>query len=180
MKATGIVRKIDNLGRVVIPKEIREEMKIDNGNTLEIFVDQDETVILKKYSPVEELSELQNYIDTLVETTNCEVMITDSDKVIGSSEAMEKYIDRSVGPGVKEAMSNRRTTLINSATEEDICLDCDKREQCELGSILISPIMKQGDVLGSVIISSTEKELGDFESKVAETTAKILSKKLGL
>ncbi|SDC81023.1 MULTISPECIES: stage V sporulation T C-terminal domain-containing protein [unclassified Candidatus Frackibacter] len=180
MKATGIVRKIDNLGRVVIPKEIRKEMKINNGNTLEIFVDQDDSVILKKYSPVEELDRVEDYIDTLVETTDCDVMITDADKVVASSEDMECYVKKPVGHGVKEAMQSRTTKTIKTAKEEDICEECGKQEKCQLESVLIAPIIKQGDVLGSVILSTTGRELGDYEGKVAETTAKIFSKQLGL
>lgn len=180
MRATGIVRKIDNLGRVVIPKEIRKEMKINNGNTLEIFVDQDESVILKKYSPVEELDQVQDYVNTLVETTECAVMITDTDKVVSSSEELERYERRPVGPVVKEAMENRKTDIIEEATRGDICEDYEYDDEEKVGSILITPVMKQGDVLGSVILSSKDNDLGDYEEKIAETTAKILSKQLGL
>ncbi|SJZ57739.1 stage V sporulation T C-terminal domain-containing protein [Selenihalanaerobacter shriftii] len=180
MKATGIVRKIDNLGRVVIPKEIRKEMKINNGNTLEIFVDQDDSVILKKYSPVEELDRLEDYIDTLIETTECNVMITDTDKVVAGSKEMERYAKRPVGHGVKQAMENRNTEIIETATEANICEGCNKHDKCELGSVLISPIIKQGDVLGAIILSSENRALGDYESKIAETSSKIFSKQLGL
>ncbi|ADL12635.1 stage V sporulation T C-terminal domain-containing protein [Acetohalobium arabaticum] len=179
MRATGIVRKIDNLGRVVIPKEIRKEMKINNGNTLEIFVDQDDSVILKKYSPVDELDQVQDYVNTLVETTECDVMITDTDKVIAGSEELERYERRPVGAVIKETMENRNTEIIEEGTKGDICEDYEHNEE-KVGSILIAPVMKQGDVLGAVILSSQDQSLGDYEVKIAETTAKILSKQLGL
>ncbi|WP_027340862.1 stage V sporulation T C-terminal domain-containing protein [Halonatronum saccharophilum] len=179
MRATGIVRKIDNLGRVVIPKEIRTEMKIDNGNTLEIYVDQNDTVILKKYSPVREFTNLKGYIDTLEETTGCNVMISDTDRILETSSMMEEYGTRAIGGKVKEAMKSRKTMILDSARDEDICTNYRSKEG-ELGSILICPIIKQGDILGSVILSSNQKELSDFEAKVSEITAKVISKKLGL
>ncbi|WP_408956110.1 stage V sporulation T C-terminal domain-containing protein [Natroniella sp. ANB-PHB2] len=179
MRATGIVRKIDNLGRVVIPKEIRTEMKIDNGNTLEIYVDEDETVILKKYSPVRELNDLEGYIETLVDTTDCSVMISDTDKIIASSTEMKKYNDQVVGNKIKEAMKSRRTVVIEEAEEEELFNNFRTKEG-ELGEILVTPIIKQGDILGTVILSSINKELGDFETKISEITAKVISKKLGL
>ncbi|TDX51376.1 stage V sporulation T C-terminal domain-containing protein [Orenia marismortui] len=179
MRATGIVRKIDNLGRVVIPKEIRTEMKIDNGNTLEIYVDQNDTVILKKYSPVRELRNLEGYIDTLVETTNCNVMISDTDRIIDSSSHFNEYTDKIVGNKVKEAMKSRKSIIIEEAKDEDICTNFRSKDD-KLGSVLISPIIKQGDILGAVILSSKDKKLGDFETKVSEITAKVISKKLGL
>ncbi|WP_282706952.1 stage V sporulation T C-terminal domain-containing protein [Natroniella acetigena] len=179
MRATGIVRKIDNLGRVVIPKEIRTEMKIDNGNTLEIYVDEDETVILKKYSPVRELNDLEGYIETLVDTTDCSVMISDTDKIIASSTEMEKYTDQVLGNKIKEAMESRRTIVIEEAEEEEVFNNFRTKEG-ELGAILVTPIIKQGDILGTVILSSSNGGLGDFEAKISEITAKVISKKLGL
>ncbi|PRX34735.1 AbrB family transcriptional regulator (stage V sporulation protein T) [Orenia metallireducens] len=179
MRATGIVRKIDNLGRVVIPKEIRTEMKIDNGNTLEIYVDQNDTVILKKYSPVRELSNLEGYIDTLLETTGCNVMISDTDKIIDTSSDLQEYNERLVGNKVKEAMKSRKTINLDNAQDEDLCANFRSKED-KLGSVLISPIIKQGDILGAVILSSQDKNLGDFEAKASEVTAKVISKKLGL
>ncbi len=179
MKATGIVRKIDNLGRVVIPKEIRSEMKIDNGNTLEIFVDKDETVILKKYSPVREISDINDYIETLVDTTDCSIMITDTDRIVASSSDLEEYSKQQIGKEVKKAMEKRKSLNLTEAIDQDICTDF-RAENEELGSLIINPILKQGDVLGTIILSSREKELGDFEEKISNITARVISKKLGL
>ena len=82
MKATGIVRRIDDLGRVVIPKEIRRTLRIREGDPLEIFVDHDGEVILKKYSPIGELGEFaQEYADSLFEATGHIAIITDRDPV---------------------------------------------------------------------------------------------------
>ncbi|GAB6098158.1 stage V sporulation protein T [Halanaerocella petrolearia] len=179
MRATGIVRKIDNLGRVVIPKEIRTKMKINNGNTLEIFVDEDDTVVLKKYSPVKELGNLKSYIDTLEETTDCNVIIVDTDKIVETSSLLEEYKGHSLGEKVKEIIKSRKSDLISNAGDEDLCIDFRTKED-KLGSLLVTPVVKQGDILGAVILSSKEKELGDFEKKISTITAKVISKKLGL
>src|SRR5690606_24522992 len=86
MKATGIVRRIDDLGRVVIPKEIRRTLRIREGDPLEIFTDREGEVILKKYSPIGELNEFANeYCESLHENTKFIAMITDRDNIIAIS-----------------------------------------------------------------------------------------------
>ena len=91
MRATGIVRRIDDLGRVVIPKEIRKTLRIREGDPLEIFTAKDGEVILKKYSPIGELNEFsQEYAETLGETLGYGVIITDLDSIISVSKLPKK------------------------------------------------------------------------------------------
>ena len=91
MKATGVVRRIDDLGRVVIPKEIRKVLRIKEGDPLEIFTDQNGEVVLKKYSPIGELSEFaQDYAETISKTTGHIDCITDKDTVIAVSGGSKK------------------------------------------------------------------------------------------
>ena len=86
MKATGIVRRIDDLGRVVIPKEIRRTLRIREGDPLEIFTDREGEIILKKYSPIGELGTLAKlYAESLAQTLSCTVCITDMDQVVAVS-----------------------------------------------------------------------------------------------
>ena len=93
MKATGVVRRIDDLGRVVIPKEIRRTLRIKEGDPLEIFTDKEGEVILKKYSPIGELSEFaEEYAETLTKTTGHIACITDKDTVIAVSGASKKEL----------------------------------------------------------------------------------------
>ena len=100
MKATGIVRRIDDLGRVVIPKEIRRTLRIREGDPLEIFTDREGEVILKKYSPIGELGTLAKlYAESLAQTLGCTVCITDMDQVVavsgsGRKELQDQYISR--------------------------------------------------------------------------------------
>ncbi len=99
MKATGIVRRIDDLGRVVIPKEIRRTLRIREGDPLEIFVDRDGEVILKKYSPISELGDFaKEYADALYDSLGHNVLVCDRDSIIAVSGVSKKeYLNKSVG-----------------------------------------------------------------------------------
>ena len=103
MKATGIVRRIDDLGRVVIPKEIRRTLRIREGDPLEIFTDREGEVILKKYSPIGELGTLAKiYAESLAQTLGCTVCITDTDQVVavsgsGKKDLQDQFIGKEMG-----------------------------------------------------------------------------------
>ena len=85
MKATGIVRRIDELGRIVVPKEIRRVLRIREGDPLEIFTDKDGEIVLKKYSPIGELSAFaQEYVDAIAASLGCGVCVCDRDQIIGN------------------------------------------------------------------------------------------------
>ena len=109
MKATGIVRRIDDLGRIVIPKEIRRTLRIREGDPLEIFTDREGKVILKKYSPIGELGTLAGiYADSLSKTLDCTVCITDTDQVIaaagnGKKELQEMLLSAELARSLRQA-----------------------------------------------------------------------------
>lgn len=172
MKATGIVRKIDNLGRVVIPKELRRNLNIDEGTNLEIFVDRKGTVILKKYSPLAEIDQIDDYVKTLAETTECDAMIVDTEKVIASSI---DNVNHKLGKGTLEALEQRKSILIENAGSDEICKNCGDGE-CPIKSAIISPIIRHGDIFGAVVLSSAERTLGDYEKTIAKTASTILAK----
>ena len=96
MKATGIVRRIDDLGRVVIPKEIRRTMRIREGDPLEIYTDREGEVIFKKYSPIGELGQIAaQYAETLCKTCDLSVVVTDRDEVVAASGVPKKeYLEK--------------------------------------------------------------------------------------
>lgn len=175
MKATGIVRRIDDLGRVVIPKEIRRTLRIREGDPLEIFVDRDGEVILKKYSPIGELGDFaQEYSDSLYETTGHIAIITDRDAVVAVSGAPKKqWVDRAVISVVEEAMESRRTITIKQEEYEE-------EEQWDFAMQVIAPIISEGDPIGSVILGTTEamRNLGELEIKLCETAAGFLAKQM--
>ena len=109
MRATGIVRRIDDLGRVVIPKEIRKTLRIREGDPLEIFTAKDGEVILKKYSPIGELNEFsQEYAETLGEILGQGIVVTDLDSIIAVSKLPKKdYKEKSISNELEQLIENR-------------------------------------------------------------------------
>jgi AbrB family transcriptional regulator, stage V sporulation protein T len=178
MKATGIVRRIDDLGRVVIPKEIRRTLRIREGDPLEIFVDRDGEVILKKYSPIGELGDFaKEYAESLFESTGHITMITDRDTIIAVAGGSKKeYLEKQVGSTVETCMENRRSQLETNSGSYDICKDITEN----YSSSVIAPIVAGGDPIGSVILVSKEEgvKMGQMELKMAETAAGFLAKQM--
>lgn len=181
MKATGIVRRIDDLGRVVIPKEIRRTLRIREGDPLEIFTDRDGGVILKKYSPIEELTDFsKEYCDSLQQVIGHIVLICDKDAFVSVSGASKKeYIDRKVSGELEKIMNDRKTVLLDKAAGTVIPLHGDD-DNVLYNSQVISPIIAEGDEIGAVIILSKEEDigLGEVETKLVETAAAFLGKQM--
>ncbi len=185
MKATGIVRRIDDLGRVVIPKEIRRTLRIREGDPLEIFVDRDGEVILKKYSPIGELGEFaKEYADSLHEAIGHIALIADRDNIIAVSGAPKKeFLNKAIGPGVEKALEDRSLAVINDLQEHPHCKQCPVNEgenSCKVTAEVIAPIISQGDPIGAVIIMSKDPgmKMGELEVKLAETAAGFLAKQM--
>ena len=181
MKATGIVRRIDDLGRVVIPKEIRRTLRIREGDPLEIFTDRDGGVILKKYSPIEELTDFsKEYCESLQQVIRHIVLICDKDAFVSVSGATKKeYIERKVSSELEKIMDDRKTVLLNKSNNTVIPLHNDD-EETSYNSQVIAPIIAEGDEIGAVIIVSKEddSELGEVETKLVETAATFLGKQM--
>lgn len=177
MKATGIVRRIDDLGRVVIPKEIRRTLRIREGDPLEIFVDREGEVILKKYSPISELGDFaKEYADALYDSLGHTVLICDRDEVIAVSGGSKKdYINKSIGKKIEKSMEDRSVvTEANETTLEVI----DGQEET-ISSYVMGPIIANGDPIGCVMILSKDgASLGTVEQKAAETAASFLARQM--
>lgn len=183
MKATGIVRRIDDLGRVVIPKEIRRTLRIREGDPLEIFVDREGEVILKKYSPIGELGDFaKEYADSLYEAIGHIACITDRDNIIAVSGAPKKeFLNKPVSQAVEKIMEERKSVLINAPGEHMLCKHCPTDEEpCKFSAEVIAPIIAEGDPIGAVILYSKEPnvKMGDMEVKLAETAAGFLAKQM--
>jgi len=185
LKATGIVRRIDDLGRVVIPKEIRRTLRIREGDPLEIFVDREGEVILKKYSPIGELGDFaKEYADSLHETIGHISLIADRDVIVSVAGANKReFLNKPIGSAVERALEERTTLVMNDieATDDESLhiIQTDDREYT-IKSQVIAPIISQGDPIGAVIIVSREPgvRLGDMEIKLAETAAGFLAKQM--
>src|SRR3954452_3219285 len=119
MKATGIVRRIDDLGRVVIPKEIRRTLRIREGDPLEIFVDRDGEVILKKYSPISELGDFaKEYAEALFDSLGNPILICDRDTYITIAGGSKKdFLNKSISSLIEKTMEGRTSILINQKEE---------------------------------------------------------------
>ena len=176
MKATGIVRRIDDLGRVVIPKEIRRTLRIREGDPLEIYTDSDGEVIFKKYSPMGEMSGFaEQFADVINHVTKSPVLITDRDHVVAvSGVSKREYIDRRVTPELSELMEKRRsyTAQKNSPTE------LYPVENLGRSAGIAYPILSSGDITGSIVMLSGDGgELpNESDNKVLQTAAAFLGK----
>ena len=182
MKATGIVRRIDELGRVVVPKEIRRTLRIREGDPLEIFTDRDGGVILKKYSPIRELTNFAGeYSESLQQTIGNIIIICDRDNIISVSGIIKKeYLEKKVSTGLEKVMEDRKSLTFGEGTNKTIALFQDEESQNKYSSQVISPILSEGDVIGAVIIASKvqDKKFGEMELKLAETAASFLGKQM--
>lgn len=175
MKATGIVRRIDDLGRVVIPKEIRRTLHIKESDPLEIFTDRDGAVIFKKYSPMGELSDFAGQIcQALNKTTGQLVAICDRDSIVtavgnGSRAIAEKPISKEL-----ELTLNARTLYHAPIDGPGIDLSGDSEYQVEIAA----PILSEGDILGGVLFvgQGQQKTTTDTEKQLAQTVALFLGK----
>ena len=183
MKATGVVRRIDDLGRIVIPKEIRRTLRIKEGDPLEIFTDKEGEVILKKYSPIGELSEFATgYAETLSKTTGHIACITDKDSVIAVSGGSKKeFLEKTLSPELEKIMENKEiyTSKENNQLSIPITQNETNKDR-KYNSQVVYPIISDGDVIGSVILLAKEQntKMGDVELKVVQSAAGFLSSQM--
>lgn len=182
MKATGIVRRIDDLGRVVIPKEIRRTLRIREGDPLEIFTDREGGVILKKYSPIGELSDFsREYAESLQQTVGHIIFICDKDNIISVSGTPKKeYLEKKVSMELEKAMENRKVLMLGEGMEKTIPVYDDEDIDGKYSTMVIAPIISEGDAIGGVIIASKEhgEKFTDLEAKLAETASSFLGKQM--
>ncbi len=179
MKATGIVRRIDDLGRVVIPKEIRRTLRIREGDPLEIFTDREGEIILKKYSPIGELGAFaKEYTESLAQTAGHITCIVDKDQIIAvSGGAKRDFLEKHISPALEKTI-NSRTTLIASRNDSGFVPVFEEEAEGMYNHQLIMPIISEGDVLGAIMFLSGDKKMGDVESKLAQTAAGFLGKQM--
>jgi len=175
MKATGIVRRIDDLGRVVIPKEIRRTMRIREGDPLEIYTDRDGEVIFKKYSPVGEmLEEAQGYCDTLHKSCNIVVAVCDRDAVIACAGVPKKsMIDRRIHGEIEKILESRQLFCHTNGSAK-ISMG---PEGWYISTMM--PILSGGDIIGGVAcLSQDGKEPGETEKALIQTAGLFLGRQL--
>ena len=163
MKATGIVRRIDDLGRIVVPKEIRRTLRIREGDPLEIFTDRDGEIVLKKYSPIGELSQFAGeYAESLAQTTGHLVLITDCDHVVtASGQGRKEFEGKPISRQLEEVISERKSYLASRNDADFIKVTLD-------------------DAIGAVILYERDDrtKMTETESKLAMAAAGFLGKQM--
>jgi len=180
MKATGIVRRIDDLGRVVVPKEIRRTLRIREGDPLEIFTDREGEIILKKYSPIGELGLFaKQYVDSLNQVTGHIVAITDKDQFIAVAGPTKKdLISKGISHDLEEIINEREVIVASREDKNFVRIMND--DDAEFLYQVITPIISEGDAIGSVIMltKDTKLKFAEVEIKLAATAAVFLGRQM--
>ena len=178
MKATGIVRRIDDLGRVVIPKEIRRTMRIREGDPLEIFTDNDGEVVFKKYSPIGELSPFAGqYADVMSRACGMAVLICDRDHVVAAAGVSKKeFQERRVSARLEELMDQRRTYQIAAGDANRV----QPVDGSDRAAAVVAPILAAGDVIGAVCMLQPDSgaEFKEGDVRLAQVAAAFLGKQM--
>ncbi len=172
MKATGIVRRIDDLGRVVIPKEIRRTMRIREGDPLEIFTNNEGEVIFKKYSPMGEMvSFAADFAEAISNSSNLAVLICDRDHCIAVGGTKKKFIEQSITQDLEKIIEDRRL-FVNKENASIFAL-----ADCEQKICVAVPIIAAGDIIGCIVLIESEKasSANETDIKLAEAAAHFLS-----
>lgn len=178
MKATGIVRRIDDLGRIVVPKEIRRVLRIREGDSMEIFTDIDGAIILKKYSPIGELGGVaKQYAESIAQVSGQTTIITDKDSVIAASGSSRKDIlGKRISKKLESIIAGRNLVKSNGRQAVNII----ENEDAEQNEQVICPIICEGDVIGSVIImaKTQDKQMTGVEEKLATMASNFLGRRM--
>jgi AbrB family transcriptional regulator (stage V sporulation protein T) len=178
MKATGIVRRIDDLGRVVIPKEIRRTMRIREGDPLEIYTSADGEVIFKKYSVVNEMAENASQVaEVMTKLAGCPTVVFDRDHVVAVSGVGKKeFSERRVSQALEEYLDSRKNYVYKSTSDQKVY----PVEGIDRSAIACSPILSQGDVTGAVaFLAPDEKSVAnEVQSNLIQAAAQFLGKQL--
>ncbi len=179
MKATGIVRRIDDLGRVVVPKELRRSLRIHEGDPIEIFTNREGEIILKKYSQIGEIAEFAvGCAEAIGQTLNASVVITDREQVVAVHGLPKKeWLGKSISGALLQVMQERGNVMAKRQDAEYVPLIVEGEEVMVEA---IVTIISEGDAIGTVAVVSKEEtaSFGETERKVAMAAAAFLGKRL--
>jgi len=182
MKATGIVRRIDDLGRVVVPKEIRRTLRIHEGDPLEIFTDSNGSVVLKKYSPIGELSEYARYFSQAIgNVIGRTVVICDRDNVISASgERKKDYAEKRISKELESIIAGRSAVIRNSPSDSKWTPIFEGENTDRIYAQVIRPIISEGQPVGAVIVLANNENdhFTEVETKSAEVAAVYLGSQM--
>ena len=179
MKATGIVRRIDDLGRIVIPKEIRRTLRIREADPLEIFTDREGEIILKKYSPIGEMSTFaRQYAESLAQVSGHAALIADRDQFIAAAGGCKQMMGKSISKELEEKIENRESVMAAKGDKNFIRVAQDGLE--DVVHEAIHPIICEGDVIGAVVLANSDMKnvMGDVEQKLVQSAAGFLGRQM--
>lgn len=174
MKATGVIRRIDELGRIVIPKEIRKVLRLRVGENLEIYV-KDESIILKKFSMINKISDLaQELTDSIYTFIKSNIIITDMSRIIAASGPLKKrFLNKELSDEFILKIEKREKMLENHKKDIKLISDLDLNI-----SYVSNPIIKDGETIGMILIFSEEQILTINELHILEIVSSFISKYL--
>lgn len=148
MKTTGIVRRIDELGRVVIPKELRRTMHIKEGEEMEVFVAPDDTLVLKKYSPLKAMEEFcREYAEAVYKVTGHNCLVCDNDVFISCATDKSVYCGKRISKAMENILNGRKAVYLKGDKVISLC-----NEGVEYKDIIVSPLVNGGDVVGGIVL----------------------------
>ena len=176
MKETGIVRRIDELGRVVIPKEIRKTLRIKEGDPLEIFTDRDE-LMMKKYSPVQSMGEFaESFAESLAEVSECVIAVFDTDVVLYlAGGRMKDWVGRNLSDEMEKTMRERKSVVLNTA-DGGTRIPLLRGEPLAFAGEVLVPVIADGDVIGGIALFSKEREVSSQDVRLVQVGANFLSR----
>jgi AbrB family transcriptional regulator (stage V sporulation protein T) len=172
MANSGIIRRVDELGRIVIPKEIRKNFRLYEGSTLSISVNKNNEIVLTKYSKINNLCEYADImVGILYENINCGILICDMESVISSSKKL--LCNKKLNQNIIAYFTNRKNYIFQK--KESMMPSIFDGDETIYTSQCIVPIVSEGDVIGGIIAYSTSEKTLDIEDvKICSIVAKIL------
>ncbi len=170
-ETTGIVRRVDELGRVVIPKEMRRTLRIKEGEEMEVSVYNNAHIVLKKYSAIKALKEFEEeYADSISKVIGSNTLICDNDNIVACASDKGQYLSKQISPELENLLQSRKSVYLSGADIIDVTEEKDNSKD-----MAVAPIIFKGDIIGGVIIIS-QKGIGECARQIAEVAAEFLAK----
>lgn len=179
MKETGIVRRIDELGRIVIPKEMRRVERMKEGSPVEIFLNNNGEVVLKKYSPIFDLKEYAEDVSkSIAEVFEYSVLISDLDKIVVCTNASKAtYANRTISKEVESVMGNRKCYMGNKGSNSSM-IPLFEGDEGEYSAQIIAPILSGGDLCGSIMLFKKEGDFSISDVNLVKVFANFLARQM--
>lgn len=179
MKATGIVRRIDDLGRIVIPKEIRRTLRIRESDPLEIYTDREGEIVLKKYSPIGEMTTFaKQYAESLAQVSGRIALIADRDQFIAVSGGMRFLLGKPLSRDMEDSLTERK--IVQAVRGENQFIELSTENAEELEQFVSAPILSEGDVIGVVVLAANNlrEKIGEVEKKLVMAASGFLGRQM--